>query len=142
MKLWECLKQQKDGASLLFSTRSLAAPSLVYTRIRTLLAAYITCGRDAFLSNHCAPHLSSLFRITATMPHCPASKARGHRLCDQCGAVENPAAAKFRLCGGCVRLIYAENFRCGLPSFQLVTQYCVCLSTRLCFQEAIVLHTL
>ncbi|KAF8904009.1 hypothetical protein CPB85DRAFT_1376996 [Mucidula mucida] len=40
------------------------------------------------------------------MPHY-SQKPRGHRLCDQCGAVENPAIAKFRLCGGC-----------------LVTQYC------------------
>jgi ribosomal protein S14 len=37
-----------------------------------------------------------------------ASKSRGYRLCDQCGAVENPAVLKFRLCGGC-----------------MMTQYCV-----------------
>jgi hypothetical protein len=37
-----------------------------------------------------------------------ARKGRGYRLCDQCQAVENPAVAKFRLCGGC-----------------MVTQYCV-----------------
>jgi ribosomal protein S14 len=40
-------------------------------------------------------------------------KSRGYRLCDQCGSVENPAIAKFRLCGGC-----------------MTTQYCVCSISR------------
>jgi ribosomal protein S14 len=29
-------------------------------------------------------------------------KQRGYRICDTCGAVENPTIQKFRLCGGCV----------------------------------------
>lgn len=29
-------------------------------------------------------------------------KERGARLCDACGAVENPTVRQFRLCGGCV----------------------------------------
>lgn len=31
-------------------------------------------------------------------------RQRGYRICDQCGTVETPAV-KFRLCGGCVRLL-------------------------------------
>ena len=34
-------------------------------------------------------------------PH-PHQKQRGYRICDTCGAVENPTIQKFRLCGGCV----------------------------------------
>ena len=33
-------------------------------------------------------------------------RQRGYRICDQCGTVETPAV-KFRLCGGCVRLLNA-----------------------------------
>ncbi|KAG9311820.1 hypothetical protein JVU11DRAFT_8067 [Chiua virens] len=32
--------------------------------------------------------------------HTP-SKQRGHRICDACGAIENPSIQKFRYCGGC-----------------------------------------
>lgn len=35
--------------------------------------------------------------------HHPSQKQRGYRLCDQCGAAENPATSRFRMCGGCVR---------------------------------------
>ncbi|KAI0790028.1 hypothetical protein C8Q75DRAFT_717444 [Abortiporus biennis] len=41
-----------------------------------------------------------------TTPSHPTPKQRGYRLCDQCGAVEQPNM-RFRLCGGC-----------------MVTQYC------------------
>jgi len=37
-----------------------------------------------------------------TPPAHPPQKQRGYRICDTCGAVENPTAPKFRLCGGCV----------------------------------------
>lgn len=30
-------------------------------------------------------------------------KQRGYRICDQCGTIEQPHIARFRLCGGCVR---------------------------------------
>lgn len=39
----------------------------------------------------------------ASAPH---QKARGYRLCDQCGAIENPVVARFRLCGGCMTTQY------------------------------------
>ena len=29
-------------------------------------------------------------------------KQRGYRICDTCGAIENPSIQKFRYCGGCV----------------------------------------
>ncbi|KAG9224493.1 hypothetical protein CCMSSC00406_0002356 [Pleurotus cornucopiae] len=36
-------------------------------------------------------------------------RERGYRLCDQCGAVENPAVARFRLCGGCMTTQYCSQ---------------------------------
>lgn len=30
-------------------------------------------------------------------------RQRATRMCDQCGAIEQPAIKQFRLCGGCVR---------------------------------------
>lgn len=36
-----------------------------------------------------------------TTPSNPAPKQRGYRLCDKCGAIEQPNM-RFRLCGGCV----------------------------------------
>ncbi|KDQ24295.1 hypothetical protein PLEOSDRAFT_1047621 [Pleurotus ostreatus PC15] len=36
-------------------------------------------------------------------------RERGYRLCDQCGAVENPAVARFRLCGGCMSTQYCSQ---------------------------------
>ncbi|KIY69354.1 hypothetical protein CYLTODRAFT_349672 [Cylindrobasidium torrendii FP15055 ss-10] len=41
--------------------------------------------------------------------HHHASKSRGHRQCDQCGAIENPAIAKFRKCGGCLSTQYCST---------------------------------
>lgn len=38
-----------------------------------------------------------------------APKSRGYRLCDTCGAVENPLVAKFRLCGGCMTTQYCVS---------------------------------
>lgn len=35
-------------------------------------------------------------------------KQRGYRVCDQCGAVETPAA-RFRLCGGCMATNYCSS---------------------------------
>ncbi|KAJ8517249.1 hypothetical protein ONZ45_g5542 [Pleurotus djamor] len=37
-----------------------------------------------------------------------SQKQRGYRICDQCGAVENPAVARFRLCGGCMTTQYCS----------------------------------
>ncbi|KAJ7471384.1 hypothetical protein B0H11DRAFT_2159018 [Mycena galericulata] len=34
---------------------------------------------------------------------------RGHRMCDQCGAVESPSLARFRLCGGCQTTQYCSS---------------------------------
>ncbi|KAF8896022.1 hypothetical protein BD779DRAFT_1493488 [Infundibulicybe gibba] len=34
-------------------------------------------------------------------PSSHSQKQRGYRICDQCGAAENPSVSKFRLCGGC-----------------------------------------
>ena len=41
-----------------------------------------------------------------TQPSHPTSKSRGHRLCDDCGAVETPSGPRFRLCGGCMTTQY------------------------------------
>ena len=38
----------------------------------------------------------------ASAHHAP-QKQRGYRICDQCGAPENPSVSRFRMCGGCVR---------------------------------------
>ncbi|KAL0059162.1 hypothetical protein AAF712_014134 [Marasmius tenuissimus] len=40
-------------------------------------------------------------------PPSHASKQRGYRICDQCGAVETPRA-RFRLCGGCMTTQYCS----------------------------------
>ncbi|KAK7006191.1 MYND-type domain-containing protein [Favolaschia claudopus] len=41
-----------------------------------------------------------------TAPH--ALRQRGYRLCDQCGAAENPSVSRFRLCGGCMTTQYCS----------------------------------
>ncbi|KZP17705.1 hypothetical protein FIBSPDRAFT_830278 [Athelia psychrophila] len=46
--------------------------------------------------------------FTPPSGHHHAQKQRGYRLCDQCGAVENPAASKFRMCGGCMTTQYCS----------------------------------
>ncbi|CAL1717346.1 unnamed protein product [Somion occarium] len=58
-------------------------------------------------------------------PH-NAPKQRGYRLCDQCGAVENPSISRFRLCGGC-----------------MITQYCSqeCQKSHWASHKAICQHT-
>lgn len=37
----------------------------------------------------------------AAHPH-QFAKARGHRVCDTCGAVEQAGVQRFRMCGGCM----------------------------------------
>jgi ribosomal protein S14 len=65
--------------------------------------------------------------------HTPPShshRQRGVRVCDTCGAIEQPTI-KFRLCGGCVR--HSTAFLpCGLNTnlmspdvMQMTTNYCV-----------------
>ncbi|KAF7793715.1 hypothetical protein EIP86_004831 [Pleurotus ostreatoroseus] len=41
-------------------------------------------------------------------PTHPTPKQRGYRLCDQCGAVEQPSM-RFRLCGGCMTTQYCSQ---------------------------------
>jgi len=41
--------------------------------------------------------------------HHSSQKQRGYRLCDQCGAVENPAVSRFRMCGGCLIAQYCSQ---------------------------------
>lgn len=42
-------------------------------------------------------------------PPAHSLRQRGYRMCDQCGAAENPSVSRFRLCGGCVRLSRSRN---------------------------------
>lgn len=42
-------------------------------------------------------------------PSHPPQKQRGYRVCDQCGAVEQPTSARFRLCGGCMITQYCSQ---------------------------------
>lgn len=41
----------------------------------------------------------------------PTPKSRGHRLCDDCGAVETPSGPRFRLCGGCMTTQYCVRLQ-------------------------------
>ncbi|KAG2364593.1 hypothetical protein BDR07DRAFT_1401250 [Suillus spraguei] len=52
-------------------------------------------------------------------------KQRGYRICDTCGAVENPAAQKFRLCGGCMTTQYCspECQKSHWPSHKTICQH-------------------
>lgn len=54
-----------------------------------------------------------------TQPSHPTPKSRGHRLCDDCGAVETPTGPRFRLCGGCMTTQYCVRFAPG-SSFVVV----------------------
>ncbi|KAH8092664.1 hypothetical protein BXZ70DRAFT_1072977 [Cristinia sonorae] len=42
-------------------------------------------------------------------PSQPSMKQRGYRICDQCGAVEQPSGSRFRLCGGCMTTQYCSQ---------------------------------
>lgn len=48
-------------------------------------------------------------------------RQRGYRICDQCGAAETPTV-RFRLCGGCVRL---------LPNFNSIIHLTFIISSQL-----------
>lgn len=48
------------------------------------------------------PYYSQPAAANYNTPPAQYHKARGFRVCDQCGKVENPAVPRFRLCGGCV----------------------------------------
>ncbi|CCM02779.1 uncharacterized protein FIBRA_04887 [Fibroporia radiculosa] len=56
--------------------------------------------------------------------HAP-QKQRGYRLCDQCGAVEQPTTGRFRLCGGCMVTQYCsqECQRSHWPSHKAICQH-------------------
>lgn len=59
-----------------------------------------------------------------------SQKQRGYRLCDQCGAVENPAmGARFRLCGGCMTTQYCsvECQKVHWPSHKPICQHTTAL---------------
>ncbi|CDO71807.1 hypothetical protein BN946_scf184939.g31 [Trametes cinnabarina] len=44
-----------------------------------------------------------------TAPAHAPPKQRGYRVCDQCGAVEQPHVGRFRLCGGCMTTQYCSQ---------------------------------
>ncbi|KAI0819270.1 hypothetical protein BC628DRAFT_1423919 [Trametes gibbosa] len=44
-----------------------------------------------------------------TAPAHAPPKQRGYRVCDQCGAVEQPHLGRFRLCGGCMTTQYCSQ---------------------------------
>jgi len=46
---------------------------------------------------------------TPTSAHHTSQKQRGYRICDQCGAAENPATSRFRMCGGCMTTQYCSQ---------------------------------
>ncbi|KAL0955031.1 hypothetical protein HGRIS_003951 [Hohenbuehelia grisea] len=51
------------------------------------------------------PAAANYYTAPTSQPH----KQRGYRVCDQCGAVENPSATRFRLCGGCMTTQYCSQ---------------------------------
>ena len=77
--------------------------------------------------------------------HHSSQKQRGYRLCDQCGAVENPAVSRFRMCGGCVRVScsFPWDLRTDNPFIQLIAQYCSpeCQKMNWSSHKAICQHT-
>lgn len=85
--------------------------------------------------------------FTPPSGHHHSQKQRGYRLCDQCGAVENPAASKFRMCGGCVRsFTYPSSQSLDLTRTrhsQMTTQYCSpdCQKSHWSSHKAICQHT-
>jgi hypothetical protein len=54
-----------------------------------------------------------------------APKQRGYRICDTCGAVENPSIQKFRYCGGCMTTQYCtpECQKSHWPSHKAICQH-------------------
>jgi len=58
-------------------------------------------------------------------PTHPPSKQRGYRICDTCGAVENPSIQKFRYCGGCMTTQYCspECQKSHWPSHKAICQH-------------------
>ncbi|OAX42709.1 hypothetical protein K503DRAFT_766498 [Rhizopogon vinicolor AM-OR11-026] len=52
-------------------------------------------------------------------------KQRGYRICDTCGAIENPSLQKFRLCGGCMTTQYCspECQKSHWPSHKAICQH-------------------
>ncbi|KAI0925485.1 hypothetical protein AcW1_007920 [Taiwanofungus camphoratus] len=56
--------------------------------------------------------------------HVP-QKQRGFRLCDQCGAIEQPTSTRFRLCGGCMTTQYCsqECQKLHWPSHKSICQH-------------------
>jgi len=59
-----------------------------------------------------------------TTPMHPPQRQRGYRLCDQCGAVEQPSV-RFRLCGGCMTTQYCsqECQKMHWPSHKVICQH-------------------
>ncbi|TFY76972.1 hypothetical protein EWM64_g7038, partial [Hericium alpestre] len=58
-------------------------------------------------------------------PPSHSHKQRGMRLCDQCGAVEQPGVKQFRLCGGCMTTNYCspECQKAHWPSHKAICQH-------------------
>ncbi|KAI0783995.1 hypothetical protein BC629DRAFT_1594113 [Irpex lacteus] len=59
-----------------------------------------------------------------TTPSNPTPKQRGYRLCDKCGAIEQPNM-RFRLCGGCMTTQYCsqECQKSHWPSHKAICQH-------------------
>ncbi|KAI0750074.1 hypothetical protein C8Q80DRAFT_1166016 [Daedaleopsis nitida] len=53
------------------------------------------------------------------------TKQRGYRICDQCGNVEQPHIARFRLCGGCMTTQYCSSDcqKAHWPSHKMICQH-------------------
>ncbi|KAJ7168661.1 hypothetical protein C8R46DRAFT_1350258 [Mycena filopes] len=52
-------------------------------------------------------------------------RQRGYRICDQCGAAENPSVSRFRLCGGCMTTQYCSHGcqKVHWPSHKAICQH-------------------
>jgi len=58
-------------------------------------------------------------------PSTTTQRQRGYRICDQCGAAENPSVSRFRLCGGCMTTNYCsqECQKIHWPSHKPICQH-------------------
>ncbi|KZT02259.1 uncharacterized protein LAESUDRAFT_815458 [Laetiporus sulphureus 93-53] len=70
---------------------------------------------------HAQPAAANYF---SPPPHTP-QKQRGYRVCDQCGAVEQPSGSRFRLCGGCMTTQYCSQDcqKTHWPSHKAICQH-------------------
>ncbi|KAI0058768.1 hypothetical protein BV25DRAFT_1861509 [Artomyces pyxidatus] len=73
------------------------------------------------MATYYATPAAANYHTTPTHTH----RQRGHRLCDQCGAVEQPAVKQFRLCGGCMTTNYCspECQKLHWPAHKAICQH-------------------